>query len=169
MTIRRVFMFAACLSAAWCVWAAQTGVAGEANAAWQEIFPGARFVDNGDYTTAMEQNGALLGYCMETQARGYGGVIQVAVGLGPDGNVLKVKVLSCDGETPGLGQKVKEESFLSQFEGTFAFFTKGMNGTSVAKYIDGIASATYSSQGVVDAVNQALAIYSGQIMGGEAR
>ncbi|MCL2299683.1 MAG: hypothetical protein FWC27_06000, partial [Firmicutes bacterium] len=43
-----------------------------ADAARQEIFEGARFEDNGDYFTAMGQNGALLGYCVDTEARGYG-------------------------------------------------------------------------------------------------
>ena len=132
--------------------------AAKAEAARQEIFEGARFTENGDYFTAMEQNGALLGYCIETQAQGYGGVIQVTVGLDPEGQVLRVKVVNCDNETPGLGTKVKEESFLRQFTGG--------SGTVRA---DSIASATYSSQGVVNAVNRALEIYEEQIKGGEAR
>ena len=133
-------------------------MAAKADAARQEIFEDARFTDNGDYYTAMEQNGALLGYCIETQAQGYGGLIEVTVGLDPEGSVLKVKVVNCDGETPGLGQKVKEESFLKRFIG----------GKDSVK-ADSIASATYSSQGVVNAVNRALEIYQEQIKGGEAR
>jgi len=129
----------------------------KADAARQEIFEDARFIDNRDYFTAMEQNGALLGYCIETQAQGYGGLIEVTVGLDPEGRVLKVQVVNCDNETPGLGQKVKEESFLRQFVG----------GRDTVQ-ADSIASATYSSQGVVNAVNQALQIYQEQIKGGEA-
>ena len=130
----------------------------KADAARQELFEDARFTDNGDYFTAMEQNGALLGYCIETQAQGYGGMIQVAVGLDPEGSVIKVQVIAADDETPGLGTKVKEESFLRQFIG----------GKGSVK-ADSIASATYSSQGVVNAVNQALEIYQEQIKGGEAQ
>ena len=133
-------------------------MAAKANAARQEIFGGARFTDNGDYFTAMEQNGTLLGYCMETRAQGYGGVIEVTVGLDPEGRVLKVQVVNCDNETPGLGQKIKEESFLKQFTG----------GRDTVR-ADSIASATYSSQGVVNAVNRALEIYQEQIKGGEAQ
>ena len=133
-------------------------MAAKATAARQEIFEGARFTENGDYFTAMEQNGALLGYCVEAQAQGYGGVIKVAVGLDPEGGVLKVKVVNCDGETPGLGQKVKEESFLKQFVG----------GRDTVQ-ADSIASATYSSKGVEAAVNRALEIYQEQIRGGEAQ
>jgi len=130
----------------------------QADAARQEIFEGARFMDNGDYFTAMDQNGALLGYCMQTQAQGYGGAIQIAVGLDTEGQVLRVKVVNCDNETPGLGQKIKEESFLKQFTG-------GKNTVQV----DSIASATYSSRGVENAVNQALRIYEEQIKGGAAQ
>jgi electron transport complex protein RnfG len=133
-------------------------MAAKAEAARQEIFEGARFTDDGAYFTAMDQNGAPLGYCVETQAKGYGGPIKVAVGLGPDGGILKVQVVSCDGETPGLGQKVKEENFLKQFIGK----------SDVGGY-DGIASATYSSQGVANAVDEALRIYAEQIRGGGAR
>ena len=132
-------------------------MAAKADAARQEIFEDARFTDNGDFFTAMEQNGALLGYCIETQAQGYGGLIEVTVGLDPEGGVLKVKVVNCDNETPGLGQKIKEESFLKQFLG----------GRDTVQ-ADSIASATYSSQAVVNAVNQALQIYEEQIKGGEA-
>ncbi|MCL1952878.1 MAG: FMN-binding protein [Oscillospiraceae bacterium] len=142
-----------------------------ADAAREEIFPGARFVDNGDYFTAMDQNGAPVGYCIDGEARGYGGPIKITVGINAQGNVVKVQVVNCDGETPGLGQKVKEESFLKQFVG-FAFFLRGDAGGhgSIETPIDGIASATYSSRGVVNAVNQAQQIWSDQInAGGEAQ
>ena len=132
-------------------------MAAEADAARQEIFPGARFEEHGGYFTAMDQNGAPLGYCVDSEAQGYGGVIKITVGLDPEGGILKVKVVSADGETPGLGQKVKEESFLQQFVG-------GRD----AVQADSIASATYSSRGVENAVNQALEIYKDQI-GGEAQ
>jgi electron transport complex protein RnfG len=127
-------------------------LAAGADAARQEMFEGARFEDNGDYFTAMDRNGVPLGYCVNAQAQGYGGMIQVTVGLDPDGNVVNVQVVNCDGETPGLGQKVREEGFLQQFIG-------GKNSVQV----DAIASATYSSNGVMDAVNLALEIYNEQI------
>ena len=126
--------------------------AAQADAARQEIFAQAQFEDCGSYYVA-RKDGELVGYCIETQAQGYGGVIQVAVGLDPDGGVLKVQVVNCDGETPGLGQKVKEESFLKQFIG-------GRD----AVQVDGIASATYSSRGVAEAVNKALDVYQQIVM-----
>ena len=136
-----------------------TNMAAQAEAARQEIFVGARFTDNGDYFTAMEQDGALMGYCIETQSRGYGGSIQVTVGLDPDGNISKVQVVAADDETPGLGQKVRDAAFLDQFAGKAGALSLGDG-------IDSVTSATYSSQGVVDAVNAALRIYDEQIKGG---
>ena len=119
-----------------------------ADAAREDIFPGARFVKNGDYFTAMDQNGVPVGYCIDSEAQGYGGLIKITVGLDAQGGVVKVQVINCDGETPGLGQKVKEEGFLRQFIGG-----------KYAVEVDSIASATYSSRGVADAVNMALEIY----------
>jgi electron transport complex protein RnfG len=126
-----------------------------ADAAREEIFPGARFDDKGDYYVAMEQNGSPAGYCIDGEARGYGGPVKVTVGLDAQGNIVKVQVVNCDGETPGLGQKIKEEGFLKQFLGK-----------KDAVEVDSIASATYSSRGVVNAVNQAIQIYSDQIYAG---
>ena len=142
---------------------------GGADAARQEIFPGASFEDRGDYFIA-KKDGKAIGYCIDAEAQGYGGVIKITAGLDTQGNVIKVQVLSCDGETPGLGQKIKEESFLAQFVGSGGFFLKGDAGASVSTPVDGIASATYSSRGVVLAVTQAIQIWSDQIYaGGEAQ
>jgi len=129
-----------------------------ADAARQEIFPGATFENHGDYFTAKDVDGDVLGYCMDTQAQGYGGVIRVAAGLDAGGGVVKVRIISCDGETPGLGQKIREEGFLAQFAGR-----------GDTEHYDSVASATYSSRGVADAVNQAFAIYQEQIRGGGAQ
>ncbi|MCL2105865.1 MAG: FMN-binding protein [Oscillospiraceae bacterium] len=118
-----------------------------ADLARQQIFPGAEFESGGDYFIA-KKDGAVIGYCVETEAQGYGGAIKVATGLGPQGDIVRVQVVACDGETPGLGTKVKEEGFLGQFIGQ-----------KNAAGVDDIASATYSSRGVVHAVNQALEIY----------
>ena len=134
-------------------------MAAQADSSRQEIFPGARFLDNGDYFTALEPSGALLGYSFETQGKGYGGAIHVTVGLDPDGNILKVQVVAADDETPGLGQRVREAGFLNQFIGK-------SGALSLGKDVDGVTGATYSSQGVVDAVNAAQQIYEGQVKGG---
>jgi electron transport complex protein RnfG len=128
-----------------------------AAAAREDIFPGARFEDKGGYFIAIGRDGAPAGYCIDGEAQGYGGPVKVTVGVDAEGSIIKVQVVNCDGETPGLGQKVKEEGFLQQFAGK-----------SNMVEVDGIASATYSSKGVEAAINLALQIYDEQIGGGEA-
>jgi len=129
----------------------------DAYAAQREIFPGATFEDSGAYLTAWK-DGMLLGYCVDAGAQGYGGLIEVTVGLDTQGGIVKVQVVNCGGETPGLGTKVNGEGFLAQFLGK-----------QEAVQVDAITGATYSSKGVADAVNQALQIYEEQIRGGEAQ
>ena len=52
----------------------ETNALDAANAARAAIFPGARFEAHGAYFTAIDENGALLGYCIDSEAQGYGGL-----------------------------------------------------------------------------------------------
>ena len=83
--------------------------------------------------------------------------VKTATAAGYDGNEITVNVTDENGvitsltvdastQTPGLGQKCAEEVFTSQFKGKSAPFTLGEG-------IDAVASATITSQAVVDAVN----------------
>jgi len=126
----------------------------EATAARESMFPGAAFEERGDYFAAY-QDRTLLGYIMETRARGYGGEIEVMTAVSPRGGVMRVRVLSAGEETPGLGQRITEEDFLGRFAGI-----------DNPHEIDGITGATISSNGLKDAVRQALAIFSR--IGGDA-
>ena len=68
------------------------------------------------------------------------------VGVGKDGKLLDIGVTS-QSETPGVGTKVTEASFTDRFKGL----------TSAGEItVDGISGATYSSKGVMAAVNQAI-------------
>ena len=83
--------------------------------------------------------------------------VKTATTAGYDGNEITVNVTDENGvitslmvdastQTPGLGQKCAEEAFTSQFVGKSAPLTLGEG-------IDAVASATITSQAVVDAVN----------------
>lgn len=86
-------------------------------------------------------------YCVLSKAPGYGDDIEMLVGFGCDGVITCVKVFSAQGETPGIGQNIKNESFLSRFVG----LSSAAEGTK----IDGVSGATVSSTGAVKAVNSA--------------
>jgi electron transport complex protein RnfG len=75
---------------------------------------------------------------------GYGGPIRVAVGVDEaNGQILGVRILS-HSETAGIGTKVEDESFLSQFIGRSA--------TASSAGLNTISGATRSSKAVISGV-----------------
>ena len=99
------------------------------------------------------------GYVITTTDKdGYGGDIQVSVGIQSDGTVTGVSFLSIS-ETAGLGMKAKEPSFYEQYVGKnptkFAVSKDGGDG----EQIDALSGATITSRAVTGAVNAALGYY----------
>lgn len=94
-------------------------------------------------------NGA--GYVITAEAQGYGGEVPAAVSFDNDGNIIAVIMMSND-ETAGLGQKVTEESFYSQFAGLPAE-------ELTIDDIDAVTGATISSKAAVKAINLAIQAY----------
>lgn len=97
------------------------------------------------------------GYAVEVAPAGFGGAIDMMVGVDPEGNVLGISIIS-QTETAGLGAVAAAstsagEAFRDQFV--------GMNGTiAVAKdggTVDAITGATITSRSVCTGVNAALA------------
>ncbi len=93
-----------------------------------------------------------------TDKEGYGGDIQITVGITADGTVNGISILSIS-ETAGLGMKAKEPAFYTQYEGKqtekFAVSKDGGEGEP----IDAISGATITTRAVTNAVNVALAYY----------
>ena len=91
-------------------------------------------------------------------AIGYGGPIDLMLGLTPDGTITGIQILKHT-ETPGLGAKITEEKFLQQFTAKNA-----QNTTWTLKKdggdIDQISGATISPQGVVKAISEGLILFS---------
>ena len=99
----------------------------------------------------------------EVVVKGYKEGYDLLVGV-KDGAVAGVAVISTGEETPGLGTKTADSSFLSQFVGKSSVsIVKGA--PLEENEIQAITSATYSSKGVAQAVNLALSAY--KICGGE--
>ena len=78
-------------------------------------------------------------------AAGYDGN-EITVNVTDDNGVITSMTVDASTQTAGLGQKCAEEAFTSQFIGKSAPLTLGEG-------IDAVASATITSQAVVDAVN----------------
>ena len=72
--------------------------------------------------------------------------MSVAVGFDEDGKIIKCSVISCSGETKGIGSKVANEDFLSRFYG---------ESNMTVDNIDTISGATISSNAFKEAVADA--------------
>jgi len=93
-----------------------------------------------------KKNGKTFAVAIEGQGRGFHGTIGVMVGVSKDGVITNIGITS-QSETPGIGSRVTEEAFTSRFKG------RPVTGDI---QVDGISGATYSSKGVMSAVNEAL-------------
>lgn len=107
-------------------------------------------------------NGKSVGYTFKTVPSGYGGAIELMVGISADGKVTGIN-MGTNKETPGLGTKAAEPKFKDQY-----------NGKSVEKPLEvvkgkatgensivAISGATISSKAVTDGVNAAIESFNG--------
>ena len=113
-------------------------------------------------------NGETIGYVVTTTtSEGYGGEIQISVGMLKDGTVNGVAILSI-GETAGLGMKATEEEFYGQYAGkNVEFFSVTKTGASSDNEIDALSGATITSNAMTKAVNSAVVYYK-HALGGSA-
>lgn len=114
--------------------------------------------DDSDAYKALSSSGEVLGYVFTTAAKGYGSSISVMTAISDD-QVVAISILSCDDETPGLGQNITNESFTDQFAGLTAAPEVIKSGTAGENEIQALTGATKSSRGVTDAVTAAFALY----------
>ncbi len=100
---------------------------------------------------AYDGTGELLGYVGQITVIGFGGEIEVTVGVDTAGSITAISVGGSDfSETSGLGAKTREPAFTEQF--------RGRSGMLVLKQdIDSVTGASISSGAVVSGVNKALA------------
>ena len=101
------------------------------------------------------QGGTLTGVALEQFGSGYGGDLGVVVGFRIQEDTLAGIGITTMKETAGVGTKVKEPSFLKQFPGK----SLPVQLRSQGGEIDAISGATVSSNGVITAVDKAVAIY----------
>ena len=100
---------------------------------------------------------AIVGYVFTAAPQGYGGPIPITLGIGVDGSVHGVSVGDLQ-ETAGLGMKVGDEPFKSQFYGIEA------DPDTIGENVSTISGATISSKAFVEAVRQ-MFDYSKNVLG----
>lgn len=123
-----------------------------------------------DVLAVTDDSGSIEGYVVAaTSPNGYGGNLQVAVGITKDGKLTGVEIISHT-ETAGLGSKCTEPEFKDQFTGKSAStieFSK--TGASADNEIDAISGATITTNAVVNGVNAGLAYFDKMLKGGSAQ
>lgn len=137
------------------------------DAAISEIFGASDASDGKDgfYTVRYGENLAATGYCVESVAGGFGGDLTLMVGFDAKGKILGVSIVS-HSETPGLGARVNDANYLSQYAGKSGALTIDKDGGTD---IDAISGATISSRAVLSAVNKATERLQTYLAGGSAQ
>ncbi len=120
------------------------------------VLPGAveyKKIEKGDLELyqGLDDSGNIVGVAMQNEGNGFQDTIGLMIGMDIDKNkLLGVKVLE-QLDTPGLGARMVEDGFKSQFEGkSFS------DGFIAKKDVDAITGATISSQAVSDILKDAI-------------
>ena len=111
------------------------------------------------------KGGEVVGYTIKTTPKGYGGKVEVMVGISNDGKISGVKIGNHT-ETPGLGSKSADPSFKDQYNGkstkTPLNVVKG--NASNENDIVAISGATITSKAVTAGVNAAMDVYEQKLI-----
>lgn len=100
--------------------------------------------------------GKVVGYNITVTPKGYGGLIEMVVGIDNDGRLIDIKVLNHN-ETPGLGAKAAEPAFSGQFhEKKLAKIVVTTTPPAADNEVQAISGATITSKAVALGVNTAL-------------
>lgn len=107
-----------------------------------ESFSPVKEQDKVIYYKALDKQGKIIGVVFKASGKGYSSVIETMVGMLNNGTINAIKILS-QNETPGLGSKVTEQQFCSQFSDQ-----RDLNN------VQAITGATISSRAVIDSVRE---------------
>ena len=125
-------------------------------ASMQEVLPADSYNElsytGADPTVVKVYEAVGAGYVVEVTPSGFGGSIDMVVGVGTDGTVTGVSIIKMS-ETSGLGANAAKESFRSQYVGKSGGLAVSKDGGE----IDALTGATITSRAVTRGVNSALA------------
>ncbi len=99
-----------------------------------------------DAGSVLDKDGNTIGYYTDVAPVGFKGEISLIVGTDLDGNIIKISLLSAS-ETPGVGTKATDDSYLSNYNGLSGGEIKG---------VDTITGATISSRAVREGISSAV-------------
>jgi electron transport complex protein RnfG len=118
-----------------------------------QLIKSAKVKDSVEIYPAYLNNEFVGAAVLGTTDKGFSGLIKIMVGFTPKGAIQNIAVLE-QKETPGLGTKIKGETFLKQFKGlnlsSYKLKVKKDGGE-----IDAITGATISSRAFCEATQMA--------------
>lgn len=110
----------------------------------------AQITQRGDLFVGTDAAGAVVGYAATAAAPGYGGPVEVLVGLTPDGSITGVEIVA-QRESPGFFRLVENSGLVPGYAGRH--MTEPLQlGTD----LDAVSGATLSAEGVANAVHAAV-------------
>ncbi|AWZ49200.1 electron transporter RnfG [Clostridiaceae bacterium 14S0207] len=109
----------------------------------------------------------VIGYAIKMQTKGYGGQIQLMVGISNDGKLSGIKIIT-QTETPGLGANSTKPSFYGQYKDKPIKEDLAVVKASPSKdnEIQAMSGATITSKAVTSGVNEAIKFYKENLKGG---
>ncbi|WP_248797180.1 RnfABCDGE type electron transport complex subunit G [Pseudomonas sp. MWU13-2105] len=124
--------------------------------------------------TLMLKDGQPTAVVLQSRTQGYGGPLELMIGIGANGRLLGVKTLS-HAETPGLGGKIADQGnrWLQHWLGKSRADTPDSDWSlkQDGGQFDQIAGATITSRAAVNAIHDALRYFDehqAQLMGNAA-
>lgn len=149
-------------------------IASDKQAAMKEILPTADKFDKSDVkinekvteVNAGMKGTEIAGYAIKVTPKGYGGPVEIMVGLSNDGKVTGIKIL-LHTETPGLGANAPEPLFSDQYKDkpTKDKLEVVKVAPSKENQIQAITGATITSKAVTLGVNDAIDFYNSSLKG----
>ncbi len=100
---------------------------------------------------AKDSSGNTIGYVINCSPSGFGGSVNMMVGVDTEGTLTGLRVLT-HSETPGLGAKSTEPEFYEQFSGKSGNLSVNKDGGDIAA----ITGATITSRAVTSGANEAI-------------
>ena len=146
---RRFMVLAlALIAVAWIVGYVRNGA--DVAALVPDVLPGTARVDSdGDLFVGRDGDGNIIGYAALGEAPGYGGPLEVLIGVWPDGAISGVTIVS-QRESPGFFRLIANNNFMQQFDGSTV-----RDPLSVGADVDAVSGATISSEGLARSVQGA--------------
>lgn len=110
-----------------------------------------------DLYRVMDADGGTVGWVIPSSTQGFADVILALVGFDVDGRKVTGLYVAQQNETPGLGDRIRDEAFRNRFQGrsTAKPLVVVKHAPESEEQIEGVTGATISSIAVVQIVNQA--------------